>query len=125
MNAPADWIVPKRIVASPDTQCGPVRADLHLVCGVGPYELDVLVRELVGPWRLEVIGQVTLGDSLHEPVSELPLRLVEARTKTVADTKTDDFGEFDIGSDATGCYGLRLGEDSDAPCVLVWEGANA
>ncbi len=117
-----NWIRPQRVHASGGSRAG-MLADTKLVCGAGPYEVDVLVREFAAPECLEFLGQVTRGDSIHHPVAELPLSLVRAEPgEVVSTTSTDEFGEFDLSSDPVGAYGLRLGDDDDAPCVLVWEG---
>ena len=40
--------------------------------------------------------------------------------------QTEWFGEFDLASqDRRPMYGLKVGDDADAPCVLVWEGESA
>ena len=123
IKIPADWIIPNR-VSHTRNERGIALADLQLVCGAGPYELDLLVREQLSAPSLQIVGQVTLGNRIYEPVADLPLVLVKAnKAVTVTDTRTDDFGEFDMESDRNSAYGLRLGADEDAPCVLVWEGA--
>ena len=117
------WVVPRR-VAIAGTRGS--QADLHLICGAGPYELDILMREGGGPQQLEMVGQVTRAGRIFEPVADLTMKLIEAqRSVTVASTRTDSFGEFDLLSPHHGRYGVRLGDDADAPCVLVWEGAAA
>ncbi len=119
---PADWIIPDR-KSHTRHERGLALSDLQLVCGVGPYELDILVREQLSAPTLQIVGQVTLGDRIYEPVADLPLVLVKANmSDTVADTRTDNFGEFNMESDRSAAYGLRLGRDEDAPCVLIWEG---
>jgi hypothetical protein len=118
----SDWIVPKVIVRTDSLRAG-MLADVQLVCGAGPFELDVLVRSLERRFRLEFQGQVTHAERIHEPVISLPLWLVEAdATDPVDRSNTDEFGEFGFASSCDGRYGLRLGEGGDAPCVLVWEG---
>ena len=122
MKAPNNWIIPRRIVHETGVRSGAL-ADVQLVCGAGPFELDVLVRNLERRFRLEFQGQVTHAGRIHEPVTSLPLWLVEAdATEPVDRTNTDEFGEFGFASSRDGRYGLRLGESGDAPCVLVWEG---
>ncbi len=117
------WIVPQRIRPTRAAGRGEALVDLQLVCGAGPYELDVLLREQAKGGVLDIVGQVTLAESIYEPVARLRLDLVEARgSKTVACTETDTFGEFDLASEREGVFGLRLGDASDAPCVLIWEG---
>ena len=118
-GVPADWITPDR----ESHERSLALADLQLVCGAGPYELDILVREQLSAPTLRIVGQVTRGDRIYEPVADLPLVLVTANlSDTVADTRTDDFGEFDMETDRNAAYALRLGRDEDAPCVLIWEG---
>lgn len=112
------WIVPRRVVV---TNGRGSLADLHLICGAGPYELDILMRE--APRELEMTGQVTRAGRIFEPVARLPLMVVETPSvMAVASTETDSFGEFDLASPRDGRYGVRLGEGDDAPCVLVWDG---
>ena len=95
----------------------------HGLAGAGPFELDILIRDLEAQRRLEFAGQVTRGGRVFEPVSGLELDLVEAKKEqAVAGTTTDRFGEFDMQSERTSQYGLRLGKSEDAPCVLVWDG---
>ena len=122
IRAPAGWIVPEVVVRRVEGRAG-IPPGIQLVCGAGPFELDVLVRDLEAERRLEFAGQVTLGGSVYEPVSGLPLKLVEAEGElAVASSTTDGFGEFDMESERSRQYGIRLGGSRDAPCVLVWEG---
>jgi hypothetical protein len=126
MNArsavPASWIRPKSVRRS-EGHRGAATADLQIICGAGPYEIDVLVREHASPEGLDVTGQVTRAENLHEPIPSLPLTLVEAEQfRSVEEGRTDDYGEFAFGHHRKGVYGLRLGTDANAPCVLVWEG---
>jgi hypothetical protein len=115
------WIRPQRVEFVGAQRAG-MLADTKLVCGAGPYEVDVLVRQFGRPRGLEFLGQITLAEHLDQPVAGLPLSLVRARPAgVVTDTNTDDFGEFDLASDQSGSHGLRLGIEPDAPCVLVWE----
>ena len=119
---PTDWIVPERNALTRKVR-GVALADVQLVCGAGPYELDILIREQLSTPSLQVVGQVTLADRIFEPVSDLPLTLVKAETpEPVLDTRTDKFGEFDMLSERTAVYGLRVGDEKDAPCILLWEG---
>jgi hypothetical protein len=120
---PSAWIVPKRIRRPRGARAGALE-DIQLICGAGPYELDILVREHDGPTQLEIVGQVTLAGRVYEPVPNLRLQLIEAHGEyPVQQARTDDFGEFDLASRAKRSrYGLRVGDASDAPCVLVWEG---
>ena len=122
MSRPRGWIIPKRIVHESGVRGGAL-ADVQLICGAGPYEVDILVREHQVPSRLEIVGQITLGGRIHEPVSGLQIELVDSgKSTTAGDTRTDGFGEFDLESnDKRRTYGLRLGAEAEAPCVLVWE----
>ncbi|MHC4934464.1 MAG: hypothetical protein ACYTGV_20000 [Planctomycetota bacterium] len=117
------WYIPRRVVAAGSTR-GVAPAYLQLVSGAGPYELEVLVRKADNPARLELVGQVSNASRWYDPVADLRLELVEAdSSEAVADTRTNDFGEFDLITPGEACYGLRLGDAEDAPCVLVWGGA--
>ena len=117
------WIVPRRIRPARATARCEALVDLQIVCGAGPYELDVLLREQANRGVFDIVGQVTRAESIYEPVRQLSLQLVEARgSETVALTETDSFGEFDFASAGQGTFGLRLGDAADAPCVLIWEG---
>lgn len=119
---PAHWIRPRRIQQEGAQRAG-VLADVQLICGAGPFELDVLLREYEGPSGIEVTGQVTRADALHEPVPRVELFLLEARTDSPTSvTETDEFGEFDFDRQPEATYGLRLGARPDAPCVLLFEG---
>lgn len=120
------WIVPRRIVVVQDAQRAGAAPDVHLIVGAGPYELDILMRERKRSAELEMAGQVTRAGRIYEPVVNLSLELVESRAaRIVTDTQTDKFGEFDLVSSTDGCFGVRLGKDENAPCVLVWEGSQA
>ena len=99
-----------------------VRSDVQLVCGVGVYELDVLVRALDRPHELEFIGQLTRADAINVPAVEVALRLVRSdETCPISSTRSDSFGEFAFESVPSATYGLRVGDADDSPCVLVWE----
>jgi len=116
-----EWILPRKVIQRAGVRAGVV-ADFQLVCGAGPFELDVLVRELRLPHGIELAGQVTSAESIYDPVGSLPLSLVDAdEMRIVSCTTTDPFGEFDLNSRRPGQFGLRLGEAPDAPVVLVWE----
>jgi hypothetical protein len=120
-GVPADWIRPRRKETSAGQRAGAL-ADHQLVCGIGDYELDVLVREIGRPERLETGGQLTLADAIHEPASRVRLTHVEAAaTRVIGATETDTFGEFGFRAALSSHYGLRIGDQADAPCVLVWE----
>lgn len=123
-TGPSSWIVPMRIRRPRGTRGGALD-DIQLICGAGPYELDILVREQDGAAQLEIVGQVTLAGRVYEPVPNLRLELIEADDEYPAyQARTDDFGEFDMAAPGRrSCYGLRVGDTRDAPCVLVWEGA--
>ena len=109
--------------ASPLQRVG-VLADTQILCGAGPYEVDILIREFPGSERVEIVGQVTHSDSLHEPVRGLKIAAVGlSDAMTLTEAVTDDFGEFVLAPPAGGCFGLRLGDSVDAPMVPVWEEA--
>ena len=119
---PDSWIRPPQLTSRAHVRAGH-KADTQILCGVGPYELDVLVREFARGGDLELLGQVTRAERIHEPVSDLRMELVAAPACTeVGATRTDEFGEFAFGRQPDAAYGLRLGRGEDAPCVLVWEG---
>lgn len=121
VTRPASWIRPMRVVRRKGSRIGVV-ADFQLVCGAGPFELDVLVREMEAPSGIELAGQVTRAGSIHDPVDALQLSLIDADgLDVVRRTSTDAFGEFDLESGRPGLFGLRLGEGEDSPCVFVWE----
>ncbi len=118
----AEWLIPQTVRFRRDQRAG-MLADVQLVCGVGDFELDVFVCEREGPLRLDINGQITRAGSIHDPVADLQLSLVEPEAPSVVDgTATDRFGEFGFASLSERPYGLRLGTAADAPCVLVWEG---
>lgn len=121
-ETPATWVVPRRVAREADTRAG-ILADHQLVCGAGSYELDVIVRELDVPERLDIGGQVTQAVAIHEPARDVPLVLLDPRGPgIVSATRTDEFGEFEFHARRGICYGLRVGDRRDAPCVLVWDG---
>lgn len=121
-RAPSGWLIPRRYVRSKGMRGG-MTMDFQLVCGAGPYELDVLVRGFESPRLVDIAGQITRAERLNEPVCALPLSLVEAESHRIdAATSTDDFGEFGFASRPDRMYGIQLGDAADAPCVLVWEG---
>ena len=96
-------------------------ADYQVVCGVGDYEIDVLVREIETPRRLEIGGQLTVREAVYEPAPDVPVQIVEEASDLLVDqTKTDPFGEFHLASPSAGRIGVRLGEEAEAPCVLLW-----
>ena len=122
---PLRWLRPKRVDSVVGMRAG-MLADTSLVCGAGPYEVDVLVREYESPRSLEIVGQITRAGHVHEPIPDLPVALVEPdETQVVTATATDPLGEFDLAADLGSPYGLRCGTDEDAPCIVVWEGGMA
>lgn len=125
-TAPINWIRPRRIIHRRSLRDGSgTLADFQLICGAGPYELDILVREFEAPLRLEIGGQVTRANQVHEPIANLRLVLLEAAAATeITATETDSFGEFEFDSQRQGRYGIRIGEAPDAPCVILWDGGN-
>ncbi len=106
-----------------DLRCGAV-SDIQLVCGAGRYEVDVLMRVSDTNDDLDVTGQITRADSVHEPVPDLTLIAFECDAlRPVAKVRTDCFGSFELKLDQGGRYALAMGESTQAPCVLLWEGA--
>ena len=100
-----------------------MREDVKLVCGAGPYELDILLRDLETAPELDIFGQITRRGRISEPIAELPLSLVEASApEPIGETSTNDFGEFGLSAHRDGVYGLKLGTDVGGPTVLLWEG---
>ena len=72
---------------------------------------------------IDIGGQVTTAAALHDPARGVPLSLVDAsEDEVVSSARTDEFGEFDFSAASGVRYGLRVGDRSDAPCVLVWDG---
>lgn len=121
VDLPTGWIRPDAVIRSGSTRSG-MPAGLQLICGVGPYELEVLVQDLERDGRLEFAGQVTKTGCVMEPVRDLAIELVCAvRRPPVASTRTDVYGEFDLNSGRDAAYAIRLGQGDDAPCVAVWE----
>ncbi len=118
------WIRPLHARSRTGTRVG-AAADYQLVCSVGPFALDVLVRDCETERELRFVGQVTHAGRIHEPVAELALHLIGIPAAPADDTATDQFGEFALSSARDGIYGLRLGAGLDAPCVMVWEGWEA
>ena len=121
MTTEIDWIRPEIVVVERQSRAG-LPAGLQLICGAGPFELEVLIHSLEREKRLEIAGQVTQAGTVYEPVGDLPVELVcEDEHSPVAKTRTDDFGEFGLVSGKGTRYGLKLGDGPAAPCVLVWE----
>ena len=117
-----DWLRPETLRLCTNVRTG-MLADLQLVCGAGPFELDVVVAEHASPPSLDINGQVTRAGCIHEPVRSLELSVIEAvDRRVVGGTATDEFGEFGFAALAAQPYGLRLGDRPDAPCILIWEG---
>ncbi len=107
-----------------DLRCGAI-ADIQLVCGAGPYEVDVLMRVSDTNDDLHVVGQITRADSVHEPVPDLALVAFECEElKPIAKASTDCFGGFDMQLKQGGRYALAMGESTKAPCILLWEGSS-
>ncbi len=121
-EATSDWVRPERVQIKSGLRSGAL-ADYQIVCGAGPYELDVLVRDTETTASLSFVGQVTWADRVHEPVKELPLKLLGAPAlERPLRGRTNEYGEFQLSTQRHGSFGLQLGERSDAPCVMVWEG---
>jgi hypothetical protein len=120
-TTPVGWVRPDIVVVEDLNRAG-IPAGLQLICGAGPFELEVLVQDLEREKRLEIAGQVTRAGSVYDPVGGLPVELVsEEDCLSGIETTTDGFGEFDLVSARGSRYGLRLGDGPGAPCVLVWE----
>ncbi|MDH3590841.1 MAG: hypothetical protein OER88_03125 [Planctomycetota bacterium] len=116
-SVPVRWIIPTHVERQ-DGARGAAGTEFQLICGAGPYELDLLVR---GRRQvLDLVGQVTRGDRIFEPVAELVLELIDCDGLPLeTSTETDTFGEFALESESAGPVGLRLGIGADAPCVLI------
>lgn len=118
----ARWVRPQMVVRTRHTRGGPL-ADFQVIATVGSYEVDVLVRESAVPGQLLIRGQVTLSGFESRPAAGIELRLVEGElTRVVASAATDEFGQFGFTSEAGGHYGVQIGGDQDAGCVLIWQG---
>ena len=114
---PENWIIPAKIVKVKGIRSsGP--CDLQVLCDAGPYELDLLVRPFE---QLEFYGQVISAGRVFQPAVDLDVTLVWSDAD-IATRTTNAFGEFRLTSPRRGTYGLRLGQEANAPCVLVWEG---
>lgn len=111
----------RRAASRTDLRSGSI-PDVQLVGGVGPFEVDVLIR-VRSTGRIEVVGQVTRVERIQEPVGGLAVSLCDADALVaIAQTRTNAFGEFDLSGAREGRYALSLGEGRDAPWLLVWEG---
>lgn len=122
IEVPTGWLRPASRRTGSARRAG-VLSDLQLVCGVGVYELDVLVRELDRPHGIELIGQLTQADQINVPAVRVGLTLVRPdEARPVSSTRSDSFGEFAFGRLPSAVYGLRVGDADDSPCVLVWDG---
>jgi hypothetical protein len=112
---------PRRVRSRTDLRTGSI-PDVQLIGGAGPWEVDLLIRVLP-TGRLEIVGQVTSADRVYEPVWGLQLSLCDADSlEVVGRTRTDAMGEFDLRGLRAARYALVFGNDSEAPCLLVWEG---
>jgi len=121
--SPEHWIKPRRFRVFGNVRAGAL-ADVSLLCNAGPYELDVLIRELQTPPSLAIAGQVTQAERIHEPVPSLELALLEPSScDVVLATTTNEFGEFDFPTLGEEQYGLRCGEDPASPVILLWDGS--
>ena len=122
---PADrprWVIPpRRAVPRPDA-CDSPLAGFRITCHAGEWEVDLLGRECAAPAELRIVGQIARADSIYEPVGDLPIRLVDAASRELVAVRTDAFGEFDLVARVNETVGLVLGDGSEAPCVLVWDG---
>ena len=119
---PQKWTVPSRVIKVDGVRsAGP--PDVQMICEVGAYEMDVLVRPSK---KLEFYGQVTRADHYYNPAEDVPLTLVDQDGWPVTtEVRTDTYGEFDISTKRDGVFGLRIGDQQKAPCVLVWKGRDA
>lgn len=121
-HLPAKWVVPNRVARVEGVRSAGL-PDFKMICTAGPYEVDVLVRP---GQKLELYGQVTRADDVYSPVSKVVMTLVDRDGWPVSrDVRTDDYGEFDLSTKRDGVFGVRIGEEPDAPCVLVWKGREA
>ena len=121
-SVPEAWFLPRKICLASAGYRGLGGGDLQLMCRVGDFELDVVVRMRGTPAQLEIVGQVTHADRVYEPVANLTLKLVQVKVRVpVTSTSTDSFGEFDFMALEEATYGIRLGASNDAPTVLVWD----
>ncbi len=121
-SVPEAWFLPRRICLASAGYRGLGGGDLQLMCRVGDFELDVVVRMRGTPAQLEIVGQVTHAGRVYEPVANLTLKLVQLKVFVpLMSTSTDSFGEFDFMALEEATYGIRLGASNDAPTVLVWD----
>jgi hypothetical protein len=119
-----EWILPRRIHRIMAVRAN-VRADSKLLCGAGPYDLVMFVRETEETGEFELTGRITKSGPGTGPVPGLPVRLVGAAGKAASEVKTtDERGEFRLTAGPGSRYGLRVGGEDDAPCVLVWDERN-
>lgn len=120
------WLRPRLYGASGTRRVGAL-TDLRLCCRAGPYDLDVLVRDMERPRGVEIVGQLTRADDLHVPASGVVLCLVSVdETRDSGDTSsevvhTSAFGEFSFARRSAEVLGIRLGSEPNAPTVLVWD----
>jgi hypothetical protein len=94
--------------------------DRRLLGRAGPFDVDVLVRDMERPRGIEVVGQLRRADDLHVPAAGVPVTLGVPGGGAVDEVRTNAFGEFSFARRTADTLGLRLG-DADGPWVLVWE----
>ncbi|MDF1703094.1 MAG: hypothetical protein P1V36_18250 [Planctomycetota bacterium] len=98
--------------------------DVQLITGAGRYEVDLLVRKRSTD-RCALSGQITAATEVHEYVCRLPLALLDATgRRLIAQTRTDELGEFALGDLPDAPYILRIGASRDAPLVAVEMGGD-
>ena len=115
-----EWILPRRIEISASGFRGVAHAEQQLFCDLGPYELDLVVREEDG--ALEISGRVTRNGPGAGPVPDISLELVNAETMTVRDAVASNvFGEFDLFTSGAMSCGIRIAHGDELDYVLVWE----
>ncbi|MHC5011337.1 MAG: carboxypeptidase-like regulatory domain-containing protein [Planctomycetota bacterium] len=110
-------------VVSPSTERPAPPEDVKIICCIGPYEVDALVRNDGSRTRVGVVGQVIRSDGIFDPVSGVRVSLVGGRPASVrATTTTDEFGKFRLATDWHQPCELRLGDGRDVHTVHVWDG---
>lgn len=119
-NEKSDWIKPRRISRVTALRTS-ITSDMQVICGAGPYHLDLLVRELEDSSELKISGQITCSERSDEPVSGLKLFLVAGDPQvTEAETETDEFGEISLAVPRRRRLGLCVGDEQEGPRVLIW-----
>lgn len=115
------WLEPRICLTTGHRRMGAL-VDLRLACRAGPYDVDVLVRDMERPRGVEIIGQLTLANDLHVPACDIDVALISSDPASPLDrVRTSAFGEFIFPRRGADLLGLRLGHEADAPVVLVWD----